>query len=71
MSGTPHGDRWTLVEHPTYRKRQDRFNEALSGRLFEFVDRSEILGEACTLEFRIDLPQIIRPRTWYQRSFAR
>ena len=59
MSGTPQGDRWTLVEHPTYRKRQDRFTEALSGRLFEFVDRSEILGEACTLEFRIDLPQII------------
>jgi hypothetical protein len=48
-----------LIEYPTDRKRQHRFVEAFVCQLLEFIDRSEILGVALALEFRIDVAEII------------
>ena len=43
MAGAPEGDRGSLIEYPSYSKRQDRFAEALVSECFEFMDRSQIL----------------------------
>jgi hypothetical protein len=52
-------DRWALIEHPAYRERQHRFAKAFVCQLLEFIDGSEMLRVALTLEFRIDLAEVI------------
>ena len=58
-SRTPQRDRGTLIEHPPQRQGQHRFAKAFPRELFELSDRGEILVEACALEFRIDIAQVV------------
>jgi hypothetical protein len=59
MASAPQRDRRSLIEHPSHRKRQDGFAEALAGELVQFINRSQILMEAWNLKFRIDVAEIV------------